>query len=140
MTQKHIEVMKEMYLCFIDYAKAFDRVKHENFIKCLKQIGLDDKDVRVIASLYCHQKAAMTVDKDISEYTSVQRGVRQGCVLSPILFNIYTGLIFRQLEHLQGTSIEGRNISNLRYVDDTVLVTDTKEGLQSLVTVAKKES
>ena len=140
MAQKHIEVMKEMYICFIDYAKAFDRVKHENLIECLKQIGLDSKDVRVITNLYWHQKAAIRVNKDISEYTSIQRGVRQGCVLSPILFNIYTELIFRQFEHLEGTSIGGRNISNLRYVDDTVLVSDTKEGLQSLVTAAKIES
>ena len=140
MAQKHLEVKKEMYVCFIDYAKAFDRVKHENLIDCLKEIGLDGKDIRVITNLYWHQKAAIRVDSDISDYTSIQRGVRQGCVLSPILFNIYTELIFRQFDHLKGTTIGGRNISNLRYVDDTVLVSDTKEGLQNLVTAAKIES
>ena len=140
MAQKHLEVKKEMYVCFIDYAKAFDRVKHEKLIECLKDIGLDGKDIRVITNLYWHQKAAIRVDSDISEYTSIQRGVRQGCVLSPILFNIYTELIFRQFDHLKGTSIGGRNISNLRYVDDTVLVSDSREVLQELVTAAKIES
>ena len=55
-------------------------------------------------------------------------------------YSTYTELIFRQFEHLEGTSIGGRNISNLRYVDDTVLVAETKEGLQTLVTAAKVES
>ena len=101
MAQKHIEIKKEMYICFIDYAKAFDRVKHENLIECLKQIGIDGKDTRIITNLYWHQKAAIRVDKDIPDYTSIQRGVRQGCVLSPILFNIYTELIFRQHHKLK---------------------------------------
>ena len=140
LAQKHIEVQKEMYVCFIDYAKAFDRVKHENLINCLVDIGLEGKDVRVIANLYWHQQAAIRVENDISDYTPIQRGVRQGCVLSPILFNIYTELIFRQFENLKGTTIGGMNISNLRYVDDTVLVSDTKDGLQELVTEAKVES
>ena len=140
LAQKHIEVQKEMYVCFIDYAKAFDRVKHENLVDCLQQIGLDGKDIRIITNLYWHQQAAIRVENDVSDYTPIQRGVRQGCVLSPILFNIYTELIFRQFEELKGTSIGGRNISNLRYVDDTVLLSDTEEGLQKLVTEAKVES
>ena len=129
-----------MYVCFIDYAKAFDRVKHENLVDCLKQIGLDGKDIRVITNLYWHQQAAIRVEDDVSEYTPIQRGVRQGCVLSPVLFNIYTELIFRQFDELKGASVGGRNISNLRYVDDTVLLSDTEECLQKLVTAAKEES
>ena len=129
-----------MYICFIDYAKAFDKVKHENFIDCLKQIGLDSKDIRVIANLYWFQQAAIRVDNEVSDYTPIQRGVRQGCVLSPLLFNIYTELIFRNFDQLKGTSIGGRNINNLRYVDDTVLVSDTQKDLQTLVTNAKEYS
>ncbi|KAK3751167.1 hypothetical protein RRG08_023925 [Elysia crispata] len=71
---------------------------------------------------------AIRADKDIPEYTSIQRGIHQDCVLSLILFHIYTELILRQLEHLEGRSIAGRNISNLNDVDDTVLVSDTKKG------------
>ena len=130
-----------MYVCFIDYAKAFDRVKQKiNMIYGLKEIGLDGKDIRIIANLYWHQQAAIRVENDLSEYTPIQRGVRQGCVLSPILFNLYTELIFRQFEDSKGTNIGGYDISNLRYVDDTVLVSDTEEGLQRLVTEASIES
>ena len=129
-----------MYICFIDYAKAFDKVKHENLIDCLKKIGLDSKDIRVIANLYWFQQAAIRIDNEVSDYTPIQRGVRQGCVLSPLLFNIYTELIFRNFDQLKGTSIGGRNINNLRYVDDTVLVSDTQKDLQTLVTNAKEYS
>ena len=52
LAQKHIEYQKELYICFIDYAKAFDKVKHENLIECLKQIGIVSRDIRVIANLY----------------------------------------------------------------------------------------
>ena len=76
-------------------------------------------------------------DKDIPEYTSIQRGIIKGCVLSLILFNIYTELIFRQFEQLEATSTGGKKSRNLRYVADTVLVLNTKEGLQSLVIAAK---
>ena len=140
LAQKHIEYQKDLYICFIDYAKAFDKVKHENLIDCLKQIGLDSKDIRVIANLYWFQQAAIRVDNEVSDYTPIQRGVRQGCVLSPLLFNIYTELIFRNFDQLKGTSIGGRNINNLRYVDDTVLVSDTQKDLQTLVTNAKEYS
>ena len=140
LAQKHIEYQKDLYICFIDYAKAFDKVKHENLIDCLKQIGLDSKDIRVIANLYWFQQAAIRVDNEVSDYTPIQRGVRQGCVLSPLLFNIYTELIFRNFDQLKGTSIGGRNINNLRYVDDTVLVSDTQKDLLTLVTNAKEYS
>ena len=70
-----------MCVCFIDNAKAFDRVKHDNVIYCLKEIGLDEKDIRVIPNLYWHQKATIRADSDIPYYTTVttvKRGVRQG--------------------------------------------------------------
>ena len=69
MAQKNIEVKNEMYICFIDYAKAFYRVKRKNLIECLKDISLEGKDLRVIANLYRHQKAAIRVDSDISKQT-----------------------------------------------------------------------
>ena len=120
--------------------EQYMKVKHENLIDCLKQIGLDSKDIRVIANLYWLQQAAIHVDNDILDYTQIQRGIRQGFVLSPLLFNIYTELIFRNFDYLKGTSIGGRNINNLRYVDDTVLVADKEENLQELVSEAKTHS
>ena len=66
--------------------EQYMKVKHENLIDCLKQIGLDSKDIRVIANLYWLQQAAIHVDNDILDYTQIQRGIRQGFVLSPLLF------------------------------------------------------
>ena len=138
--QKHLELNKDMYVCFIDYAKAFDRVKHFELIECLDLIGIDGKDIRIISNLYWHQKAAIRVEEDLSEYTSIQRGVRQGCILSPLLFNLYTEIIFRDFKELRGVCIGGRNVNNLRYADDTALLADNSHDLQILMDAAKEGS
>ena len=131
-TQKYIDVKEDLYLCFIDYSKAFDRVHLDKLIQCLYKIGLDGKDINLIASLYWNQKAAIRIEDQLSDHTKIQRGVRQGCVLSPYLFNIYTEFIFRESEDLEGVSINGKNINNLRYADDTVLLAESKDDLQIL--------
>ena len=138
--QKHIQVQKDMYACFIDYSKAFDRVHHIKLIECLEKIGIDGKDIRMIGNLYWQQKAAISIGKDLSSYTEIHRGVRQGCVLSPYLFNVYTEFIFRETQDLEGIIIGGRNINNLRYADDTVLLANTKENLDNLANKVKTNS
>ena len=72
--QKHLEVDKDLFTCFIDYSKAFDKVHHEQLIQCLEKIGVDGKDIRVIANLYCHQKAAIRIQNQLSPFTPIQRG------------------------------------------------------------------
>ena len=139
-TQKHIQVQKDMYACFIDYSKAFDRIHHINLIECLEKVGIDGKDIQIIGNLYWRQKAAIRVGKERSDYTDIQRGVRQGCVLSPYLFNIYTEFIFRESQELTGVNIGGENINSLRYADDTVLMTNSKEDLNELVQEVKHHS
>ena len=129
-----------MYTCFIDYSKAFDRVHHSQLIQCLEKIGIDGKDIRVIANLYWHQKAAIRVQDQLSPLIPIQRGVRQGCVLSPYLFNIYTEFIFRESNDLEGITIHGQNINNLRYADDTALIADNKDNLQKIVNKVKEVS
>ena len=140
LAQKHLEVDKDMYTCFIDYSKAFDRVHHSQLIQCLEKIGIDGKDIRVIANLYWHQKAAIRVQDQLSPLIPIQRGVRQGCVLSPYLFNIYTEFIFRESNDLEGITIHGQNINNLRYADDTALLADNKDNLQKIVNKVKEVS
>ena len=109
-------------------------------IECLEKVGVDGRDIRIIANLYWHQKAAIRINNELSPFTSIQRGVRQGCVLSPYLFNIYTEFIFRQSNELPGITIHGLNINNLRYADDTALIADDKDKLQDIVTMVQKES
>ena len=140
LAQKFIEVDQDIYTCFIDYSKAFDKVHHSQLIECLEKIGVDGRDIRIIANLYWHQKAAIRINNELSPFTSIQRGVRQGCVLSPYLFNIYTEFIFRQSNDLPGITIHGLNINNLRYADDTALIADDKDKLQDIVTIVQKES
>ena len=136
--QKHVDVNQDLYTCFIDYSKAFDRIHHATLIECLEKIVVDGKDIRIITNLYWHQKAAIRIENELSPFTSIRRGVRQGCVLSPYLFNIYTEFIFREVEELQGISLNGININNLRYVDDTALIASDEEKLQQLVDVVKE--
>ena len=107
---------------------------------CLEKIGVDGKDIRVIANLYWHQKAAIRIQNQLSPFTPIQRGVRQGCVLSPYLFNIYTEFISRECNELEGINIHGLNINNLRYADDTALITENQENLQKVVTKVREES
>ena len=139
-TQKCIEKQQDVYACFIDYAKAFDRVHHTHMIGCLEKIGIDGKDIRIITSLYWQQKAAIRIQNELSPYTHIERGVRQGCVLSPYLFNLYTEFIFRESTELNGINMGGRNINNLRYADDTVLLTNNQFDLQNLVNTVKRGS
>ena len=138
--QKYINVNKELYTCFIDYSKAFDRIHHQQLIDCLEKIGMDGKDIRIIANLYWMQKAAIRVGDELSDYTEIKRGVRQGCVLSPYLFNIYTEFIFRENSDSQGAIIGGCNISNLRYADDTMLLSEDKEELTTMIKNVKNSS
>ena len=140
LAQKFIEVDQDIYTCFIDYSKAFDKVHHFQLIECLEKIGVDGRDIRVIANLYWHQKAAIRINNELSPFTEIQRGVRQGCVLSPYLFNIYTEFIFRQSNDLPGITLQGLNVNNLRYADDTALIADDKDKLQKIVTKVQEES
>ena len=138
--EKYIETQKDIYACFIDYSKAFDTVNHEKLIECLKTTDINQSDIALIANLYWEQDTKIRIGNDMSESLKIKRGVRQGCVLSPSLFNLYTEHIFRQIDELPGVKIGGRNINNLRYADDTVLLAETEEDLQKIVDQVKRES
>ena len=135
-----MEVQKDLYACFIDYAKAFDPVKHSEMVEALARTGIDGKDIRIITELYWNQKAAIRIDLELSEPTVIQRGVRKGCVLSPYLLNIYTEHIFRELNHMNGLNINGTNIKNIRYKDDTTQLANSNEDLQKIFDVVKRSS
>lgn len=131
--ERYSEMNRDIYACFIDYEKAFDRVNHEKMVKTLQDIGLDGKDLKLIINLYWTQKAFIRLEQGMSEPITISRGVRQGCVLSPCLFNLYTEVIFRHITNKKGIKIGGIPINNLRYADDTVLLAENEEDLQDIV-------
>ena len=112
-----------------------DRVKHTALVEIMKEVGLDSRDVRIIANLYWNQTAHVNIAGNKTEKTKIQRGVRQGCVLSPPLFNIYSEKIFQEaLEGFpEGIKINGKTVNNIRYADDTVILASSLEELQTLL-------
>ena len=135
---KMLALKKKVYACFIDYEKAFDRVYHSTLMKILSEINIHSKDRRIIQNLYWEQTASIVTETGTSEEFEVKRGVRQGCVLSPMLFNLYTEKIFK--EDLNGVRMGGEQFSNLRYADDTVLIAESPKELQTLVDEVKNRS
>lgn len=135
LVQKCKDMQTNVILCFIDYEKAFDRVRHDLLMERLLDVGLDSKDLRVIKNLYWNQRATVRVERSETEEVEICRGVRQGCVLSPLLFNLYSEAIMSEaLEGLEiGVKINGKVVNNLRYADDTVLIASSEKDLQILV-------
>ena len=77
--------------------------------------------------MYWEQEATIRIDNDCSVYKPICRGVRQGCVFSPDLYNIYSEMILQNIKHLDGVRVGGNKRNNLRYADDTVLIADSEE-------------
>ena len=115
---------KKIYFCFIDYAQAFDCVEHKKLWKILKNMGTLDHLTCFLRNLYVDQKATVRTGHGTTDWFQTGKGVYQGCILSPCLFNLYSEPIMQNagLNGAQaGIKIAGRNINNLRYADDTTL-------------------
>ena len=138
--KKAREFQKNIYLCLIDYAKAFDCVDHNKLWKILKEMGIPDHLTCLLKNLYASQEATVRTGHG-TDWFQIGNGVCQGCILSPCLFNLYAEYIMRNagLEESQaGIKIARRNINNLRYADDTTLTAESEEELKSLL--MKEES
>uniref|UniRef100_A0A8D8WNS4 Craniofacial development protein 2 n=2 Tax=Cacopsylla melanoneura TaxID=428564 RepID=A0A8D8WNS4_9HEMI len=135
LAQRCLDVNKNVYVCFIDYNKAFDKVRHNRLINILKEENIDTRDIQIIKNLYFNQTAEISVNSEISKELKIKRGVRQGCVLSPLLFNVYSERIMAEAleEEVGGIVINGTHINNLRYADDTVLLAENMEDLQGML-------
>ena len=138
------EFQKNIYFCFIDYAKAFDCVDHNKLWKILKEMGRAEHLTCLLRNLYAGQEATVRTGHGTTDWLQIGKGVRQGCVLSPCLFNLHVEYIMRKagLEETQaGIKIARRNINNLRYADDTTtLMAESEEELKSLLMKVKEES
>ena len=141
--EKAREFQKNIYFCFIDYAKAFDCAYHNKLWKILKEMGIPDHLTCLLRNLYAGQEATVRSRHGTTDWFQIGKGVRQGCILSPYLFNLYAEYIMSNagLEEAQaGIKISGRNVSNLRYADDITLMAKSKEELKSLLMKVKEES
>ena len=139
--EKAREFQKNIYFCFIDYAKAFDCVDHNKLWKILKEMGIPDHLICLLRNLYAGQEQKLELD--IEQQTGSKSGKEhiKSCILSPWLFNFYAEYIMRnaELEEAQaGIKIAGKNINNLRYADDTTLMAESEEELKSLLMRVKK--
>ena len=141
--EKAREFQKNIYFCFIDYAKAFDCVDHNKLWQILKEMGIPEHLTCLLRNLYAGQEATVRTRHGTTDWFQLGKGVHRDCILSPWLFNFYAEYIMRKagLEEAQaGIKIAGRNINNLRYADDTILMAESEEELKSLLMKVKVES
>ena len=135
------DFQKKIYFCFIDYAKAFDCVDHNKLWKILN--GNTRPPDLLLRKLYAGQEGTVRTGHGTIDWFQIGKGVCQGCILSPCLFNFYAEYIMRNagLEETQaGIKIARRNNNNLRYADDTTLMAESEEELKSLLMKVKEES
>ena len=129
-TEKAKEFQKNIYFCFID--DAFDCVDHNKLWKILKEMGIPDHLTCLLRNLCTGQEATFRTGHGTTDWFQIEKGVHQGCILSLCLFNLYAEYIMRNagLDKAQdGIKISGKNIDNLRYADDTTLMTEREEEL-----------
>ena len=131
--EKAREFQKNTYFCFIDYAKACDCADHNKLWKILKDMGIPDRLTCLLRNLYAGQEATVRTRHGTMDWFQIGKGV----------FNLYAEYIMQNagLDEAQaGIQIAGRNISNLRYADDTILMAEREEKLKSLLVKVKEES
>ena len=140
---KKEEFQKNIYFCFIDYDKVFDCVDHNELWKILKEMEISDHLTCLLSNLYAGQKATVRTGHGTTDWFQIGKGIHQGCILSPCLFNLYAEYIMRNagLEETQAEiKILRRNLIHLRYADDTTLMAESEEKLKSLLMKVIEES
>ena len=141
--KKAREFQKNIYFCFIDYAKTFDCVDYNKLWKVLKEMGIPDHLICLFRNLYAGQEATVRTGHGAMDWFQIGKGVCQRCILSLCLFDLYAEYIMRNagLEETQaGIKISRRNIYNLRYAYDTTLMAESEEELKSILMKVKEES
>ena len=128
--EKAREFQKNIYFCCIIYAKAFDCGDHKKLWKILQEMGIRDHLTYLLRNFYAGQEATVRTGHGTADWFQIGKGVHQGCILSPCLFNFYAEYIMRNgrvNEAQAGIKTAKRNINNLRYADDTTLKAESKE-------------
>ena len=127
--EKARKFQKNIYLCFINYTKAFYYMDHNKLWNILKEMGIPDQLPCLLRNLYADQEATVRTEYETMNWFQIGKGMWQGCILSHCLFNLHAEYIIwnARLDEAQaGISISGRNINNLGYADNTTLMADRK--------------
>ena len=133
--KKAREFQKNIYFCFIDYAKAFDCVDHNKLWKILQEMEIRDHLTCLLRNLHAGQEPTVRTGHGTTDWFQIGKGVHHSCILPPCFFYLYAEYIMRNVgldEAQAGIKIAGRNINNLRYADDTTLTAESEEELKSL--------
>ena len=141
--EKAREFQKNVHFCFIDFAKAFDCVDHNRLWKILKEMGIPDHLTCLLRNLYAGEEATVRNAHGTTDCFQIGKQLRQDCILSPCLFNLYAEYIMLNagLDETQARiKISGKNTNNLRYADDTTLMAESEEELKSLLLKVKEEN
>ena len=140
--EKCLESNQSLLCCYIDYEKAFDSVWQEGLWKAMKFFGLSTKYITLLQALYNQSNSAVRVNGELTDWFKTSVGVRQGCVLSPQLFNILleTVMLYAVHDTMIGVRVQGQLINNLRFADDIVLIADNDRDLQTLVDLVHQSS
>ena len=132
LAEKTIEKDGKMYAAFIDQEKAYDKVWREDMWRTLATHGVSGRLLRAVKALYENSKARVRVEDELTECFEVRQGVRQGCPLSPWLFNVFLDMVAREARaHFKGgVCLDNCTVQLLMFADDTVLLAETEEDLQ----------
>ena len=115
-----IQHQKDLCIAFIDYTKAFDRVNRSILLEIMKTVGIPFHETRLIANLYWKYGSKVRYGNDLTRDIDIGKGLQQGCVLSPILFSLYSEFLINEaLREFDGVKINGMCIKSIRYADDT---------------------
>ena len=142
--EKCREFNQPLFTCFVDYTKALDSVEHQQLWTVMREMGFPKRIVSLIEALYSEQQSAVRTDSGTTDWFSVSKGVRHGCIVSPQLFSVYTESIMREVEEEQNNSeydelsVGGTKITELTCADDTALFSTTPEGLNNLMQAVNK--
>jgi retron-type reverse transcriptase len=133
--ERSLQHNTDLFVCFVDYEKACDRVNWCKLLETLTKIGMEKRDRELIKTLYMGQTAVVSIDGVDSEPGIIGRGVRQGCPLSPLLFNIYIhSLVDEALQNIEdGMKVGGHLVNAIRFADNRAMIVNSKVGLQRIM-------
>ena len=139
LVKKHVTIgKKKLYVCFVDLKKAFDSVWHKGLFYKIQNIGINGNILELIQNIYKKTKCAVKVDNKITEFFSYSKGVRQGCPLSPILFNLFVNDIFQMIDNNTPNPLylnENNPLNVLMYADDLIMIAESEAQLQKKMTL-----